>query len=425
MVADELAISLADRFVPTKSKILDPFCGTGRMLAAAKNASVCVGFDANPLACLLTEAKFALADSKRIRHICDGLRNAQASESYNDISFPIDRKVDWFSPSVAAELGRIIGWINRKRLARPELLIVASALSATARQVSFARNSGWKLHRMGKSQRKKFQPCAWSVFEKRLKYCVAQLKTKSPTARAHVACGDAKNMQRLGKSFAKSNFFDVVLTSPPYGDSRTTVQYGAASSLCLAVISRLRGLSHLAIPGCDIDNACLGGLKAIPNEQSMKSYWAGGANNRLGKTLSRFLGDYDLVCGEIAKKLRVGGKAIFVVGRRSTGGFRLMLDRFTIDCFKRRGFRLVKIETRELKHKRIPRSINRYARSKRRKLERSARTVTMNSEIIVVLKKLGKTSPRRRAAERGRSRATTSTSSAPSRQRKISTARTG
>ena len=400
MVADELAISLVDRFVPERAKVLDPFCGTGRMLAAATKASLCVGYDANPLACLLTEAKFARADSKKIDNICEGLRKAQTSETYMDVGFAIDRKVTWFSSEVIAELGRIVNWINRKRLSRPELLIVASALSATARQVSFARNGGWKLHRMSKLEREKFHPCVWGVLQKRLKYCVKQLDAHLTTARAHVTCGDAKSLHVLGKPFAKPNSFDIVLTSPPYGDSRTTVQYGAASSLCLAIISKLRGLSHLAVPGCEIDSACLGGVRTIANERPIKNYWAGNANNNLGKMVSRFLADYDLACGEIAKKLRVGGKAIFVVGRRSTGGFRLMLDQFTIDSFKRRGFQLVRIETRQLKQKRIPKSVNRYARSEGRKLERSARTVTMNNEIILVLKKLanGHAPPKRRLA---------------------------
>jgi hypothetical protein len=43
------------------------------------------------------------------------------------------------------------------------------------------------------------------------------------------------------------------MTSPPYGDSRTTVQYGAASALCLSVVSRLCGLEQLGMLGREID----------------------------------------------------------------------------------------------------------------------------------------------------------------------------
>lgn len=383
MVADELATSLARRFVPPNSRVLDPFCGTGRLLAAAKNADLCVGLDANPLACLLSEAKFSLASSEKIQRIREGLNKARSTESYGQVQFSLERKVQWFSNQTLRELGRIISWINRKRLARPELLVVAAALSATARQVSYARTSGWKLHRMSAEERAEFRPCAWSIFDKRLKYCAKQLADEISLPKATITCGNAKAL--LSSEHAR---FDVVLTSPPYGDSRTTVQYGAASSLCLAIVSRLKGLSRLAVRGGDIDGRCLGGVDASKTELPLRNYWAGNADSKLGRMVTRFLSDYAIVCRHLANSLKVGGEAVFVVGRRSTGGFRLLLDQFTIDCFKARGFRLVAVEQRRLQNKRVPRSINRYGRSERRRLERRARTVTMDSEIIVVLRKM-------------------------------------
>lgn len=387
MVADELAESLATRFVPPNSRVLDPFCGTGRLLAAARNAALCVGLDANPLACLLSEAKFSFASREKIQRIRDGLNKARSTESYGQVQFSLERKVQWFSDQTLMELGRVISWLNRKRLARPELLVVAAALSATARQVSYARTSGWKLHRMSADERAEFQPCVWSIFDKRLKYCANQLTDEINLPKASITCGNAKELHELLLPSKRARF-DVVLTSPPYGDSRTTVQYGAASSLCLAIVSRLKGLSRLAVRGGDIDGRCLGGADASKSERALKSYWAGNADSKLGRMVARFLSDYAIVCGHLAASLKVGGKAVFVVGRRSTGGFRLLLDQFTIDCFKAHGFRLVTIEQRRLRNKRVPRSVNRYGRSERRKLERTARTVTMDSEIIVVLRKM-------------------------------------
>src|SRR5262249_16815859 len=160
--------------------------GTGRLLAAAKSASLCVGLDVNPLACLLTEAKFSRANAETIRRIKGEIPNAMATERYSKLEFVLGRKVDWFSNEVLAQFGRVVTWLNRKRLARPELLIVASALSATARQASYARSSGWKLHRMSASQREKFQPCVWRIFEKRLAYCIFQLDLKSRMPRAKI-----------------------------------------------------------------------------------------------------------------------------------------------------------------------------------------------------------------------------------------------
>src|SRR6266540_1186769 len=58
MIADRVAIELAERFVTVGDRVLDPFCGTGRtVIAAAARGAECVGVDVNPLAVLLVRAK--------------------------------------------------------------------------------------------------------------------------------------------------------------------------------------------------------------------------------------------------------------------------------------------------------------------------------------------------------------------------------
>jgi hypothetical protein len=93
------------------------------------------------------------------------------------------------------------------------------------------------------------------------------------------------------------------------------------------------------------------------------------------------------MCAAIASNLVTEGKAILIVGRRSTGGYRLMLDRFTVDRLEARGFHLVSRTERLLQNKHAPRRINRFARS-HSKTERARGTVTtMASEIILVMRK--------------------------------------
>jgi 16S rRNA G966 N2-methylase RsmD len=391
MVADELARSLVARHVPKNAKVLDPFCGSGRLLAAAEDASLRVGVDANPLAWLLTRAKFANPKCSEIERIIAGLRKARAESPKTGNTISTGRKVAWFPRRVAEELSRIVFWLNSLRLSEDARVLVACALSATVREVSFAREQGWKLHRLGPDARSQLKRCPWERFEKRLTYCLKELSsTGAPrNGRVLIELANAKTLgskDRIASSAAGR--FDVVLTSPPYGDSQSTVQYGAASSLCLSVISGLRGFSRLNVSGRSIDNACLGGSgqkSAAPLD--IKKYWAGSSGNRFGKAILKFLSDYDEVCASVSLQLKPGGKAIFVVGRRSTGGYRLKLDQFTIDCLLKRGFDLVCTEERELQHKRTPRAVNRFARHPTRKSTASARVLTMTSEIVVVMKK--------------------------------------
>jgi site-specific DNA-methyltransferase (cytosine-N4-specific) len=409
MVADELACSLVKRFVPQHAKILDPFCGSGRLLAAAQGASLRVGVDANPLAWLLTTTKFTKIDSTKIKKILLSLREAQRVTPRMPASIVTGRKVEWFSKRVAIELNRIVFWINSLKLREPEKLLVASILSATVREVSFARLDGWKLHRLNAKARSSLKLCPWQRFEKRLRYCLDELATARPTlGRTLIALEDARSLSRTGRgSVSAAGPYDIVLTSPPYGDSQSTVQYGAASSLCMSVVSGLKGLEHLGLPGRSIDNGCLGGggdfSASIPY---MKKYWAGALENRFGRAMARFLADYDEACASIATNLKPGGTAIFVVGRRSTGGYRLKLDKFTIDCLSARGFELIRTEKRGLQQKHAPRVVNRFARDAERKHQRSAQVLTMDSEIIVVMKKKRLRSSLIRRAPSGSSRST-------------------
>jgi len=180
----------------------------------------------------------------------------------------------------------------------------------------------------------------------------------------------------------------VVLTSPPYGDSRTTVQYGAASSLCLAIVSQLKELEYLARPASKIDRECLGGRSCdVPMPQNAKRYWACAASSKAARSVATYLADYDEACGAIANNIKPEGKAILVVGRRSTGGYRLKLDLFTVDRLAARGFDLVSREARLLQRKRVPRTINRFGRSHSDEDRGRGRVNTMTDEIILVMKK--------------------------------------
>nr|WP_284701488.1 DNA methyltransferase [Rhodoplanes tepidamans] len=390
MVPDELALSLVSRFVPPDASVLDPFCGSGRLLAAATRSPLRVGIDINPLAWLLTQAKFAKVDPRRLRAIIAGISRAEGhSPEPAFLVGPTERKVKWFSKSVIEELSRVVQWLNSLDLSKNESLLVAAALSAAVRDVSFAREQGWKLHRLDAESRRKFRPCPWDRLARRLTYCLEELskQSSSPCGRTIVKIGDSRTLACSGESpVAKYGPFDVVLTSPPYGDSRSTVQYGAASSLCLSVVSHLIGFDHLRASGGSIDSGCLGGAPVHRKPWfSPKPYWSGADQSPQAASISKYLSDYDAVCDGLVDHLSPDGKAVFVVARRSAGGYRLKLDEFTIDCFSRRGFILILREERPLSHKRTPRLINRFGRDATRRGSASALVPTMNSEIVVVM----------------------------------------
>jgi site-specific DNA-methyltransferase (cytosine-N4-specific) len=111
--------------------------------------------------------------------------------------------------------------------------------------------------------------------------------------------------------------------------------------------------------------------------ESFKFYWAGSVRSPSYRRVATFLLDYRKVCAGIIEMLKPGGKAILVVGRRSTGGFRLKLDDFTVDELERGGLTLVKRYERVLQQKRFPRVINRFGRSSDETIRSRGRLTTM------------------------------------------------
>src|SRR3546814_7998991 len=130
------------------------------------------------------------------------------------------RSSDWSSDVCSSdlrELAEIVEWVNHLNLKRPELLVVATALSAATRDAAWIRKSGWKLHRLSASDRLSRETSAWASFQRRLLHYVREVEFSAWSGDVDINFGraDAATAAELG-------CFDVVLTSPPYGASRTT-----------------------------------------------------------------------------------------------------------------------------------------------------------------------------------------------------------
>jgi len=392
MVADELALRLADDYVKPGSRVLDPFCGSGRLLAASDTAATRIGIDANPLAWLISTAKLANVDVEELRGFL--LKLTEGSITHGpSLSFMTGRRVRWFSEEVEGQLSQLVHWVNRQCASESALYVIGSILSATARECSFARQSGWKLHRLSEFDRLVKRKDPWTVFRRRLAYCVLDLGGRKYRHGEFSVIRGVTGLANLEKASIGGKF-DVVLTSPPYGDSRTTVQYGAASELCLSVVRHINGLDHLFAKGSEIDADCIGGRAAYIDsslqERCLRDYWAGSAKNPAAGRVRRFLAAYDNTCRDISNVISPDGRAVFIVGRRSTGGFRVKLDDFTISTFEERGFTFERRFERHLRQKRSPKWINRYGRASDDVQSRGS-VPTFDRDIVIVMRKLPKT----------------------------------
>ena len=103
MVADELAVRLVDCFVRAGDTVGDPFCGSGRLLAAAaRMPGKRIGIDINPLACLLTRAKLTHPDVTILQRIAEKIDSVRSGPARSAIGLREPREVQAMVPLVCS-----------------------------------------------------------------------------------------------------------------------------------------------------------------------------------------------------------------------------------------------------------------------------------------------------------------------------------
>jgi len=391
MLPDPLAEAIAARFVVPGMKVLDPFCGTGRsLLAAAAGGADCIGTDVNPLACLVTVAKTCNVPQGQLHQLARAASDRPDCKGPDIPTRPWGARVQWFGRPTVAELSQIVGWINSCKRPTPEVILLSAILSATTRDVSFARISSWKLHRMATSDRRRWRPSPWEVFSDRL-CALAERPMEMPSSSGRVTCllGDVMDLPRHLGEMGAGGRFDLVFTSPPYGDSRTTVQYGALSRLCLTAVRHVNGLPLCVDTVSDTDARALGGPMSPASASgvvstNLRPYWHGGYENEARTRVARFYWGMRNALDVVAELCAPRSRVVMVVGRRLAGGWRLRLDDLVRDRLAHHGFREDGGWQRRIGPKLLPWRIN----SRGGSTAPASRVVpTMSEEFVVVMKR--------------------------------------
>ncbi len=225
---------------------------------------------------------------------------------------------------------------------------------------------------------------AWDVFARRLSRVVLDAKEETELrAKTEVYLGDSVDAKFLKKCGDKRPF-DLIITSPPYGDSRTTVSYGDVSALCLGVVQHIKDVGVFHQPSRMLDDACLGGRREFRDEIdfSLRDYWAGGIKNEARSRTEQFLSDLACSCKALESVLAKKADLVFVVSRRSAGGRRLYIDEFLKDTFCGLGFRLTDAQTRRIQGKLTPNVVDSRGASKIK-----TRIPTMRDELVLSFKR--------------------------------------
>lgn len=417
---------------PVKA-LFDPFAGSGTVLVEGmiNNIEVVAGNDINPLALLLSKVKTTpliinqlltevnsllekiknkiLFYSKQLEYVDVYITEVlqldvttkkgwgdNAHSFLQDYCKQNDMKVKipsfknmgyWFRPRVVLELSIIKEEIEQI-IDKDIRDFIFVAMSETIRFVSNRRNGEFKMFRMPADKVQQFNPNVYEEFCKILLRNVSKMKDfceaiKSSQSNPTVVSVFNNNVCKL--SDIPDNTYDLIITSPPYGDSRTTVAYGEYSRLSLQWIN-ISNLSEKEI--MSVDKSLMGGKKYrngfefLLNSETLRTTLDKIKDidiERAGDVYS-FYEDLDAALHSVSNKTKSGGYQFWVVGNRTVKNELLQTDVIITELAPQYGLIPVYVIDRNIPNKVMP-SLNSPTNIAGEKKS------TMTMEHIVILRK--------------------------------------
>lgn len=359
--------------LPQGAWAMDPFMGSGTSLMSCMEFGFNVyGQDINPFAVMLTQAKVERYDIVQLKEVCQKVISQISQDACDavDVSFTnIDK---WFNKDVQTALSKIRRAIQsvEQQPIRRFLWVIMSEVIRTG---SNDRTSTFKLHRRSEEDIEKRNVNVTKEFSTLVVRGIEDIevywsKVSSENQGRHIDLEVEKDI-RWGNTkddVLSKVKFDILVSSPPYGDNHTTVTYGQTSYLPLQWIDP-RDLScpfDYVKTTQEIDRQSLGGkinrkellatiemvygrtptlrffFENVPDEERNKYY----------KTLS-FISDFDASLDKIVASMKDDAFYIWTIGNRFVGGREIPNDQILVELMESRGIMLFERAERQILNK--------------------------------------------------------------------------
>jgi len=397
MMIPQIARELIHRYGVEGGLLFDPYCGTGTSLVESRLFGMnAIGTDINPTARMIAKSKNLDYDLESLNQCIDSLledlgqKNASVGPLYEtELEYygtepeyvTWVRLEDWFPKRSISEISYVIEKISQIEYDAARLFLRV-ALSECLRLVSYQRNGEFKLYRIPAEKRNDYyEPLLPKLLDRieRNRRGLDQYHSNIDKKVTIKIC-DFNTVQDNGWPHLPSKpSVDLVVTSPPYGDSGTTVAYAQFSWLSNVWL----GLNDKA-PGA-LDRELMGGRRISvekfgfkPIDDALDSI--ADEDEKRSTEVMHFYKEYLLSMQNVASQIKSGGHVCYVVGNRIVKGTQLPTEQFTTWAFEKENFEHITTYVREIPNKRMP-SKNSPSNKAGVKLS------TMVNEYIVVCRK--------------------------------------
>lgn len=349
---------VAQRLIHTYSRrgalLFDPYCGTGTTLLEGLLAgATAIGTDLNPLARLIARVK-----TTPINIVALNREIARFPCVVPHTDFPVAEVPNanyWFSAKVQRDLSAIrqhIDGIDDAKVAD----VFRVAFSQTVRKASWTRQSEFKLYRMSTGQMDKHKPDSFALMLQilsEIRQALVSLNQKVGSSKAVLpaVCG-FNTVSGIPRTTIAPNSIHLIVTSPPYGDSRTTVAYGQfcrLSSQWLGYEEASR-VDNMLLGGGIVDKLPKFGVRKLDGVISNIAR----VDERRAREVASFFEDYRTSIGCVGSATAKGGYACYVVGNRTVKSQTVPTAETTAAFFEENGFKTIDICCRKIPNKRMP-----------------------------------------------------------------------
>ena len=390
MMIPQVAGRLMEKYGQNAKTVADPFIGSGTTLVEAKvhhSLETAYGIDINPLGRLMSKVKSTPLDTELLKRSLNGIVERYRVRIGSDETYFIPDAPNlglWFKPRVIRSLSVLRECINDIDMYDAETAGDAKdffllAFSGIVRSVSNTRNSEFKLYRMTEADVAEHNPDVIAEFVMKAEYNIAGMREFGKVCNdctVNILAEDMRYRTSIDPETA-----DIVVTSPPYGDSRTTVAYGQFSRLSLEWLD-LDTDENIR----QLDARGLGGRKAgTGNEVPLETLHEilakiSSADEKRAAEVFSFYDDLFKCIKETDRIMKHGAPVCFVVGNRTVKKMNIPTDEIIAELFEHLGHEHLETVIRNIPNKRMP--------SENSPANRAGDTSpTMTKEHIVILRK--------------------------------------
>ena len=390
-------INIALCINPQIKLLFDPFMGSGTSIVEAITHKLdAYGKDINPLALLMTKAKSKAISPALLEEAFTSIKAEITLKEMKRarIKTPTFERIDfWFKEDVIKELQKIKGCINLIDEQDIKTFFLA-AFSETVRYVSNSRNSEFKLYRLSEENLQAWNPNVKEAFYRIVNRNISgNLELYNELVKVDNLYPNVTITQGNSAAYDEAiadNTFDLLITSPPYGDSGTTVAYGQFSRLSLQWLdmeidnaTRLNQLDNIMLGGkvdkkIVIDDA-LSNLASKSLTKTFRSIYM--KNEKRALEVLQFYIDLCNSLKEISRVMKPGSYQFWVVANRTVKDIKIPTDIIVSELFSKYGIKHMHSFYRNIPSKRMP-TINSPTNIS------GNHSVTMTEETILMLKKV-------------------------------------